>query len=142
VLLRFELELALMRGELKVDDLPDAWNEKIRKYLGQTPPDYAKGVMQDIHWSGGAFGYFPTYTLGNMYAAQFFARAQREIGDLEIQFAHGDFSNFLAWLREKIHRQGSRYLPRDLVKAVTGEDLNPRYFIDYLKNKLGPLYGF
>ncbi len=141
VLLRFELEIALFRREISVDDLPEAWNEKMQKYLGQAPPDYARGVMQDIHWSGGAFGYFPTYTLGNMYAAQFFAQAQRDVGNLEELFSRGDFSTFLNWLRENIHCRGSQYLPRELVRAVTGEDLNPGYLTSYIKQKYDAIYG-
>lgn len=141
IMLRFELELALMRKELEVSDLPGAWNEKMESYLGIRPPDYAQGVMQDIHWSGGAIGYFPTYTLGNLYAAQFFARAEEDLGELGAAFSRGDFFPFLEWLRTKIHTQGSRYAPRDLVKAVTGKNLTPDYLIDYLKDKFTVLYG-
>jgi carboxypeptidase Taq len=142
ILLRFELESALMRKDLTVDDLPDAWNEKMREYLGIDPPNYADGVMQDVHWAGGAIGYFPTYTLGNLYAAQFFAQAKKDLGDLDAMFANGEFVPLLNWLREKIHSQGARFLPRDLAKDVTGEDLNPQYMIDYLNNKYSVLYGF
>ncbi|MEW6529434.1 MAG: carboxypeptidase M32 [Thermodesulfobacteriota bacterium] len=141
ILLRFELEVALMRDDLRVDYLPDAWNEKMSVYLGLTPPDYAQGVMQDVHWSGGSIGYFPTYTLGNLYGAQFFAKARVDLGDLEAQFERGEFSPLLGWLRNKIHSQGSRYLPRDLLRVVTGEDLEPRYLIEYLEKKYGSLYG-
>ncbi len=140
VLLRFELEILLMRGELAVADLPDAWNEKMQKYLGLTPPDFSSGVMQDVHWSSGSIGYFPTYTLGNLYAAQFFAQAGQDLGDLDEVLSRGDFGALLGWLREKIHSQGSRYLPRDLVKAVTGGYLNPQFLIDYLNRKYGALY--
>ncbi len=141
VMLRFELELALLRGRIEVKDLPEAWNEKMREYLELTPPDYARGVLQDIHWSGGAIGYFPTYTLGNVYAAQFFARAERDLGGLEETFAAGEFKPLLEWLREKIHSQGSRYRPRDLVRFVTGEDPNPEYLVGYLNKKYRNLYG-
>jgi carboxypeptidase Taq len=141
ILLRFELEVALMRDDLRVDDLPGTWNEKMVAYLGLTPPDYAQGVMQDVHWSGGSIGYFPTYTLGNLYGAQFFAKAHADLGDLEAQFERGEFSPLLGWLREKIHSQGSRYLPRDLLRVVTDEDLEPRYLIEYLERKYGDLYG-
>jgi len=96
--------------------------------------------MQDIHWSAGLFGYFPTYTLGNLYAAQFYARAEAELGLLEERFAGGDFAPLLTWLREKIHRQGNRLWARPLVKEVTGEDLAPRYLVRYLKRKFGALY--
>lgn len=141
ILIRFELELALMRGQLEVEDLPEAWNQKYREHLGVTPPDHKDGVMQDVHWSEGYLGYFPTYTLGNLYAAQFFQQAQRELGDLESQFQRGEFATFLNWSREKIHRQGSRLLPRDLVREVTGEDLNPEPLLEYLQQKYRALYG-
>jgi carboxypeptidase Taq len=141
VLLRFELELAICRGDLTVKDLPEAWNEKMRSYLGLTPPDHAQGVMQDVHWSGGAIGYFPTYTLGNLHAAQFYAKAQTELGNLDGQLEKGALMPLLEWLRRNIHSQGRRYLPKDLAKTVTSETLNPRYLIEYLNSKYGELYG-
>lgn len=141
VMVRFEIEIALMRGELFVADLPDAWNEKMKAYLGVVPPDYASGVLQDVHWSLGAVGYFPTYALGNLYAAQFFAKASEELGDMEAMFAKGEFMPLLHWLRENIHSRGSQYLPRDLVKTVTGKDLEPSFLVDYLEQKYGALYS-
>jgi len=141
ILTRFELEVALTRKDIDVDQLPEAWNEKTERYLGLTPPNYALGVMQDVHWSQGSIGYFPTYTLGNLYAAQFMARAARDLGDLDVYFAAGDFDPLLQWLRSKIHSQGTRYLPRDLVRNVTGEDLNPNHLINYLTRKYEALYG-
>ncbi len=135
VFLRFELEVLLMRGDLTVRDLPDAWNSKMQQYLGRTPPDYCHGVMQDIHWSSGSIGYFPTYALGNMYAAQFFHQASHEMPDLEHDMASGNLLPLREWTRANIHSHGSRWLPRDLVKTVTGEDLNPQYLIDYLETK-------
>jgi carboxypeptidase Taq len=141
ILLRFQLELAICRGDLSVRDLPDAWNEKMQSYLGLTPPDYAQGVMQDVHWSGGAIGYFPTYTLGNLYAAQFYAKAQTELGSLDDQLEKGELLPLLDWLRRNIHSQGRRYLPKDLAITVTGEALNPQFLIEYLNGKYGELYG-
>ena len=141
IIFRFELERALIRGDLEVKDLPEAWNMRVQEYLGLTPPDDRMGVMQDVHWSSGNFGYFPTYTLGNLYAAQFFATATTELGDLEDMFARGDFGPLLGWLREKIHSQGGRYRPRDLVRVVTGEELDSRFLIEYLLGKFGGLYG-
>jgi carboxypeptidase Taq len=141
ILLRFDLERALVLDDLRVADLPGAWNGKMQEYLGLVPPDHARGVMQDVHWSGGHFGYFPTYTLGNLYAAQFFARAAADVGDLAGKFARGSFGPLTDWLRQKVHSQGSRFRPRPLVLAVTGEDLNPRYLLDYLEKKFLPLYG-
>ncbi len=135
IIFRFHLERALMRGTLSVAHLPGAWNEQVQTVLGLTVPDDAQGVMQDVHWSGGHIGYFPTYALGNLYAAQFFARARAELGNLDGQFARGEFAPLLAWLREKIHARGSTFWPRDLVRQVTGEDLNPRYLLTYLEEK-------
>lgn len=141
IIIRFELELALIREELEPEHLPEAWNDKMRKYLGVVPPDYSTGVMQDVHWSEGAFGYFPSYALGTLYAAQFYAKAEKDLGNLEALFAAGEFGPFVKWLRENIHAHGCRYLPRDLVRVATGEDLNPDYLIEYLERKYREMYG-
>jgi len=141
IIFRFELERSLMNGDLQARDLPEAWNAKIKEYLDLTPPDDRDGVMQDVHWSAGYFGYFPTYTLGNIYAAQFFAHAAGKLGDPANMFAQGEFGPLLAWLREHIHSQGSRHRPRDLVRAVTGEDLDSRFLVEYLSDKFKVLYG-
>jgi carboxypeptidase Taq len=141
IVLRFELEQALIAGDLAAADVPAAWNERMVRYLGCVPPDDAQGCLQDIHWSGGSFGYFPTYTLGNLYAAQFFAKARAEFGDLDAQFRRGDFLPLREWLREKIHRHGQRSRAADLVVAVTGEPLNPAFLLRHLREKLGELYG-
>ena len=127
--------------DLSVRDIPNAWNGLMKKYLGITPPDDAKGCLQDVHWSGGAIGYFPTYTLGNLYAAQFFATAKKDIGDLEGQSSRGEFSALLSWLREKIHRHGRKDSARDLVKRVTGKDLSWEPLMAHLREKAGRLYG-
>ena len=140
VLLRFELEEAMIKGDLSPADLPAAWNAKMQTYLGITPPDDAHGCLQDIHWSGGAIGYFPTYTLGNLCAAQFFEQARRDLGDLDEQFARGDFRPLLDWLRKNIHRHGKRYLPRELVRQVTGRDLSAQPLLEHLQRKAA-LYG-
>jgi carboxypeptidase Taq len=141
ILLRFELEQALMTDELAVKDLPGAWNEKMKSYLGLIPPDAAKGVLQDIHWSGGAIGYFPTYTLGNMYAAQFFEQANKDLGDLNPMFARGEFAPLLGWLRKNIHIHGRRYTARQLVKKVTGKDLSAEPLLRHLNRKAAEVYG-
>lgn len=141
ILVRLELELALFRGELALEDLPGAWTEKYRAYLGVAPKDYKDGVMQDVHWSGGLFGYFPTYTLGNLYAAQFFRKAQEELGDLEGLFRRGEFRPFLDWSRRKIHAEGSRLRPRALVERVTGTPPSAQPFLAYLEGKYRALYG-
>ncbi len=140
VLIRFELERDLLRSDLEVADLPTAWDDKMERYLGIRPRNYAEGLMQDVHWSRGVFGYFPTYTLGNLCAAQLLAAARTALGDLDTAFLSGDFSPLLNWLREKVHTQGGRYHSRELLKAVTGEDLNPYHFMTYLEEKYCPLY--
>ena len=141
IIMRFELEKMLIGGELEPEDLPGAWNSKMEQYLRLVPPDYAAGVMQDVHWSGGAIGYFPSYALGNMYAAQFYSKAQQKLGNLQEMFEAGEFGHLLGWLRENIHSPGSRHLPRGLVKAVTGEDLTAHYLIGYLEQKYESLYA-
>ena len=141
VLLRFELERALLRNDLSAADLPGAWNEKMRQYLGLTPPDDARGCLQDIHWSGGAVGYFPTYTLGNLYAAQFFERAGQELGDLPGYFEKGDFKPLLDWLRRNIHSQGSRFRAPELCRRVTGKPLSAEPLLRHLRRKAAELYG-
>ena len=141
ILLRFELERALIDGTLAVADVPAAWADGMERLLGIRPPDDARGCLQDVHWSGGSFGYFPTYTLGNLYAAQFFAKAQTELGDLAEQFRRGEYLPLKEWLNRTIHRKGQRYRAPDLVAAVTGEPLNPRYLLQHLTEKLGALYG-
>lgn len=141
ILVRFELEQALLKDELPAADLPGAWNEKYRKYLGITPPNDADGVMQDVHWSAGLIGYFATYSLGNLYSAQFFAQADQDLGGLEAQFARGEFRPLREWLREKIHLPGQRYTAAELVQRVTGKPLSSGPLMANLKGKLGPLYG-
>ena len=141
ILVRFELEQALLDGDLPVDELPAAWKEKYRQYLAIEPPDDAGGVLQDIHWSGGLVGYFPTYSLGNLYAAQLFAQADSDLGGLAGQFARGQFQPLREWLREKIHRHGQRYSAAELVRRVTGRPLSHGPLIEYLRAKLAPLYG-
>ena len=140
ILLRFELELALFRGELAPEDLPEAWNRKMEAYLGVVPKTYAEGVMQDVHWAGGAFGYFPTYTLGNVYAAQLFEAAERELGALEPRFAEAAFAPLLGWLRAKVHHHGRHYPPAELIARATGEPVSAGPLLRYLEEKFGALY--
>lgn len=141
ILIRFELEQALLTGELPVPDLPGAWNEKYQQFLGITPPDDAQGCLQDIHWSGGAIGYFPTYSLGNLYAAQLFDRADADLGALPNQFRRGEFLALREWLRENVHRHGRRYPAPELVERVTGSPLSHEPLMRHLRSKLAPLYG-
>jgi carboxypeptidase Taq len=141
IFIRFELEQALMTGDLNVADVRAAWNDKYREYLGIVPDTDADGCLQDVHWSAGLFGYFPTYALGKLYAAQFFATAEEQIGPLDEQFASGDFAPLLQWLRENIHLQGQRYTAGELVQRVTGRPLSHEPLMAYLRTKFGPLYG-
>jgi len=141
ILIRFELEQALLADDLSVADLPDAWNAKYVEYLGIQPPNDADGVLQDIHWSAGLLGYFPTYSLGNLYACQFFDQAQQDVGPLEPQFARGEFEPLREWLRDKIHSQGQRYSSAELVQKVTGKPLSHAPLVAHLRRKLAPLYG-
>ena len=141
ILLRFELECDLIEGRVAVAELPAAWNERMEQYLGIRPPDDAHGVLQDTHWSCGLLGYFPTYALGNLYAAQFFHQAHQDLPDLEAQIAQGAFGPLKTWLNEKIHARGARVTASELVKEVTGAALRTDCFIDYLQEKFGALYG-
>ena len=141
VLLRFELEQAIISDNLAVADIPGAWNERMNRLLHVTPPNDAQGCLQDVHWSGGMFGYFPTYTLGNLYAAQFFAQARKDLGDADGMFRRGEFVPLREWLRENIHQEGMRYRASELVRKVTGKPLSHAPLMSHLKSKLGPLYG-
>jgi carboxypeptidase Taq len=141
ILIRFELEQALLSGDLPVADLPGAWKEQYQRALGIEPPTDAEGSLQDIHWSAGLIGYFPTYSLGNLYAAQFYERADADLGGLAGQFAAGEFEPLRQWLLTHIHQHGQRYTAAQLVERVTGEPLSHRPLIRHLKAKFGPLYG-
>lgn len=139
ILLRFEIEQRLFKGELAVRDLPATWNALSGEIVGLVPPNDTLGVLQDVHWSGGAFGYFPSYCIGNMMAAQLWYTVLREIPGLESDFARGDFSRLLGWLRTKIHREGRRHDTLALVQRVTGEPLSPRHLLRYLRERYLPL---
>lgn len=140
IILRFELEKKLFAGTLAVEDLPKAWNAACGEMLGLRPSTDREGVLQDVHWSGGAFGYFPSYCIGNMMAAQLWYHVLGLRPTLEEDFAQGDFSWLLNWLRAQIHAQGKRYDTLELVKRVTDEPLTPKYLIRYLKDRYGSLY--
>jgi carboxypeptidase Taq len=141
IAIRFELERDLIDGSLSVDELPSAWNDKYQKYLGIAPPSDADGVLQDIHWSSALVGYFPTYALGNLYAAQLFEQAQQDLADLDGSLAQGEFAPLRDWLRQKIHSQGRRYSAGELVQRVTGQPLSSSALLRYLHGKLNPLFG-
>jgi len=141
IIIRFELERALLSGELAAADLPGAWREKYRGCLGIEPPNDADGVLQDIHWSAGLVGYFPTYTLGNLYAAQFFQQADADLGGVEPLLARGEFAPLWQWLRDRIHARGQCLTASELVADVTGRPLSPQPLLDQLRHKFEPLYG-
>lgn len=141
IMLRYDVESALFAGRLKASEVPSYWNERFEEYLGIPVPDDARGCLQDIHWAIGVFGYFPTYALGNLYAAQFWAAIKRQVPGLEKSIASGDTGPLLGWLRKNVHRHGKRYPAAELMEKVTGEKLNEGHFTDYLKEKYGPLYG-
>ena len=141
IMVRFELENDMLEGKVKIVDLPEAWNAKMKTYLGVVPPDDAQGVLQDIHWSGGTIGYFPTYSLGNLVAVQLFDQAKADIPALPTQIAAGQFGDLLSWLRQNVHRHGRKYTPAELVKRVTGGDLTAANYVAYIKTKFSDIYG-
>lgn len=136
IALRFELELALLDGSLAVADLPAAWNEKTREYLGLDVPDELNGVLQDVHWGEGLFGYFPTYALGNVIGGQVWARIGQDLPGLQDEIAAGEFGSLRAWLGEHVHRRGRRRTPDELVQEVCGGPLDPRPYLDYLDGQV------
>ena len=141
VLLRFEIEKDLIEDKLAVKDLPELWNVRMKKYLGIDVPDHARGCMQDIHWSAGLVGYFPTYTLGNLYAAQFFNQAKQQLGDLDASFAKGEFRPLLDWLRTNIHALGKTHTASELVQKITGKPLSAEPLLTHLRAKVGQFYS-
>lgn len=141
VMLRFELEKALLDGQIQVADLPELWNSRMQEYLGVTPPNDAQGVLQDVHWSIGLVGYFPTYSLGNILSVQLFEAAKAAHPDLEEGFARGEFEPLLRWNREQIHVHGSKFDPVDLVRQATGRELDAAPYVAYLRRKVKDVYG-
>ena len=141
ILLRFELERALISGDLKPADMPGEWNSRFKKYFDIEVDNDANGCLQDVHWSIGYLGYFPTYTLGNLYSAQFFAKARKDIPDLMQQFELGNYGGLLDWLRKNIHRQGQRYRANKLCEKVTGQALSHKPLMEYMNKKYGEIYG-
>ena len=141
IILRFELEQALIAGDLKPGDVPGAWNEKFHQSFDMVPATDAEGCLQDIHWSMGGLGYFPTYTLGNLYAAQLMDKARQDLPGLDDDFRKGLFARLKTWLNEKVHRPGQKYRPRDLAQKVTGQTLSHEPLMAYLRAKFAALYG-
>jgi len=136
IILRFELELALIEGTLEIDDVPDAWNDAVARLFGLEVPSDAEGVLQDTHWGGGLIGYFPTYTIGNLMAAQLWERIEADVPDVWERIEAGDFAALREWLRVNIHHHGRKLYPRELLGRVTGEELRVEPFVTYLRAKL------
>jgi carboxypeptidase Taq len=141
IMLRFELEVDLLEGRVQVKDVPEAWNTRFKDYFGLDVPDDGLGCLQDIHWSAGYLGYFPTYTIGNLAAVQFFEKAARDVPSLAADIERGDFGSLLNWLRENIHRHGRKYTPDELIRKVTGGPLDSRSYVAYLRRKFSEIYG-
>jgi len=141
IMLRLELEIGMVEGTIAIKDLPEIWNTKMQEYLGIVPPDDVHGVLQDIHWSGGSIGYFPTYALGNLVSAQLWEKIRKDIRGLDDQICKGDFSELLGWLRKNIHQHGHKYEPQALVEKVTGSKITPEPYVRYLTKKYSEIYG-
>jgi carboxypeptidase Taq len=140
IMLRLELEIALIEGQLQVSDLPEAWDNAMQEYLGVTPADDAQGVLQDIHWSSGLFGYFPTYALGNLVGAQLWESLKKDIPDILDQIEAGEFESLTAWMKDKIHRHGAKFEPQELVQRITGSKIDPEPYVRYLTQKYTNIY--
>ena len=141
IMVRLELEIAMMEGSLQVADLPEAWNARMQDYLNITPPDDKQGVLQDVHWSAGYIGYFPTYALGNLIASQIWECLQSDLPDLGAQIRNGEFSELREWLRQNIHHHGSKYEPQELVERITGGKINSAPYMHYLLEKYAEIYN-
>ena len=140
IMLRFQIERDLISGRLDPDDVPAAWNDRFEKDFGLRPANDAQGCLQDVHWSAGLFGYFPTYALGNMYAAQLFEAAGKSLGDLNEQFSQGQFEPLLQWLRTNVHQHGQRYKAGDLIQRISGKPLSDEPLTRQLQQRFCPLY--
>lgn len=141
IMLRLELEIGMVEGTMAIKDLPEIWNSKMEEYLGITPPDDARGVLQDIHWSGGSIGYFSTYALGNLVSAQLWEKIRKDIRNLDDQICKGNFSELLGWLRKNVHQYGHKYEPQVLMQKVTGSKITPEPYVRYLTKKYSEIYG-
>lgn len=141
IMLRFELEREVMEGKVKIADLPEAWNAKMQDYLGVVPPNDAEGVLQDVHWSNGLIGYFATYALGTIISVQLYNKALAEIPSIPDEIEGGDFSSLHGWLKQHIYQHGRKYMPMELLKRATGETINAKPYVAYLKAKFADIYG-
>jgi len=141
IMVRFEMETGMMSGDIAVKDVPDAWNAKYEKYLGITPPDDRRGCLQDVHWSGGLMGYFPTYSMGNILSYQLWELLEKDLGDTESLMEKGDFRPILTWLQNKVYKQGSKYPPQELLQMVTGGGLNAEPYLRRIRQKYTEIYS-
>ena len=141
IMIRYEVEKRLIAGDIEVDDLPDVWDDMYEEFLGIRSPNRTLGVLQDVHWSIGAFGYFPTYTLGNLYSAQLLAKAREDLPNHDEQIRRGEFGPLLEWMRENVHKRGSIHEPAALIEEATGSPPSPDAFVEYLRDKVERLYG-
>lgn len=141
IMIRYEIEKALINNQIKVSELPRIWNEKMKEYLGTEPKNDREGVLQDVHWAGGSFGYFPSYTLGNIYSAQIYHAIRKQLDNFDDLIKNGELTKIKEWLGENIHKYGKLFTPAEILKSVTGEEINPSYLIDYLENKYKKIYN-
>ncbi|MER3496312.1 MAG: carboxypeptidase, partial [Armatimonadota bacterium] len=141
VMIRFEIELAVLENRLSVKEMPAAWNAKYEEYLGITPPNDSVGCLQDVHWSMGSIGYFPAYTIGNVLSYQIWRKLQADLGDTDALIAEGKFAPILGWLQEKVYRKGRSVEPKKLIEDVTGEPMNTTYYLEGLGAKYRDIYG-
>ncbi|MFH0749502.1 MAG: carboxypeptidase M32 [Candidatus Gottesmanbacteria bacterium] len=141
IMLRLEIEIGLLQGTIAVADLPEVWNEMFKSYLGITPPSDDQGVLQDVHWSMGLFGYFSTYALGNLVSAQLWEKINEQLPNLDEQIARGKFDELLAWLTKNVYQHGNKFEPQELVQRVTGSKIDGKPYINYLNKKFGAIYG-
>ena len=142
IIIRYEIEKALISGELDVDNVKEEWNKKYKEYLGVEPKDDSEGILQDVHWSDGSFGYFPSYALGNLYGAQMLNTMEKDYKELYNDLKVGELSYIKKWLNENVHKYGAIYSPKELIKRISGEELNPIYFLEYLNKKYSRIYKF
>jgi len=142
IIMRFEIERDLFAGKISVEELPQVWNEKMDKYLQQKIKKDKEGVLQDTHWYGGSFGYFPTYSIGNIYGGQMLHTMKKDINDWNEQLRMGQYDDIRNWLITNVHQKGSMYDPRDLIEEISGEKPDAKYFISYMEKKFGKIYDF
>ena len=141
IMLRFELEKAILEGKVKIADLPEEWNKRMGSYLGVVPPTVSQGVLQDVHWSVGLIGYFPTYSLGNIISVQLYEAAKAAHPGLEDDFAQGKFDTVLDWMRKNIHVHGAKFTANELLMRATGREIDAAPYVSYLKRKVADIYG-